>query len=134
MLGASQRVVESSTVDAHIEIEVHDQALDPIEYEGERLDGSWSQVRGGVKLVWPTDDEWAWTGRMGITWVRAVGDPVFVDVPEDFGGFYLSAGRDRLLGRHLLFSPDLALLGLFEESEGDTGIGVQLTLRFYWLP
>lgn len=132
--GASQRLVRGSDHELHVEIELHQQDLDPTRFEGERLDGRWSQVRGGFKAVLVDEDPWNWTGRLGVTWIRPVGDPVYVDEPEDYGGFYLGAGLERLVGSRLLFSPDLALLGLFQESAGESGVGLQLTLRLYLLP
>ncbi len=133
-VGASQRLIDEPDFDLHIEVEVHHQDLDPVDYKGEYFDGSWDQVRGGVKLVLPRGGDWDSTVRFGITWVRPVGDPVFVDKPEDFGGFHLGIGREHMLGSRLLFSPDLALIGLFEESDGESGFGLQLTLRFLFLP
>ncbi|MFT5289527.1 MAG: hypothetical protein ACI8QS_001716 [Planctomycetota bacterium] len=133
-VGASQRLINEPDFDLHLEIEIHRQDLDPVDYEGERFDGNWDQVRGGLKLVLPGDEDWDSTVRFGITWVRPVGDPVFVDKPEDFGGFHFGLGRERLLSPRLLFTPDLALIGLFEESDGESGLGLQLTLRFQFLP
>ena len=134
MAGLSQRIYRGEDFDLHIELELHRQDLDAVTIDGERFDGNWDQVRGGFKWVLPAHGNRAWTGRFGVTWVRPVGDPVFVDTPEDFGGFYLGIGQDRRIAQRWLFSPDLSLIGLFEESSGESGLGLQLSLRFFWLP
>ena len=100
--------------------------------EGPRGD-DWDQVFGGVRLGDPANAELRRSLRAGITWLRAEGDPQFLDDPGDYGGVYLGGGLTWRIARSLSSGPELTLSALDSEgSKSGSGFTAELAWRLVW--
>jgi hypothetical protein len=96
-------------------------------------DDDWDEVRAGLKLR-PAGEETApWFGRAGAVWLRAEGEPEFLDGPGDYGGLYLGAGLQFALAPAWRTGPEVTVLGVDAEgSRGGSGVVAELAWRFTW--
>jgi len=128
-VSASQRM--TSTENARIDVEfgwTH-QELDD---HPDGTDEDWEQVQLG--LLWEKDPLEAqhWIARAGVVWLRAQGDPVYLDDPGDYGGVYLGVGYRWETSPHLSTGPDFSLLLVDGEGRQCGGVVPQLAWRLVW--
>ena len=121
VVGASQRMAVVDEKEIDVEIDWTHQWLDTgVENQRRRGDDS-DQVRLGFRVRWPEAEPDRWTARVGVAWLRAQGDPEFLDLPGDYGGAYLGLGYDFELSEHLLTGPDFHAPLLRRRVEGRLG-------------
>jgi len=132
-LSGAQRMYEGERFDLSAEVGFVQQALRSMyDDRGRCRDSGWSQALFGFQAATHPRDGARWIGRAGVTWLRAMGDPVFLDEPGDYGGFFVGLGYERRIGEHLSTGPDLTLLGLLPEGSGSGGVMPQLAWRIIW--
>jgi hypothetical protein len=114
---------------------MHQRLDDDLDNTGRPLREGWDQATLGVRIESTATEGGRWSLRGGAVWVRAQGDPVFLDEPADYGGVYLGAGLEWRFSRHLSMGPELTLFGLLPEGSGRTGgivpqLAWRVALRF----
>lgn len=127
--GLAQRVgsVRGLRLDAEVSW-THQELSD----EGPRGD-DWDQVFGGLRLGDPSEAELRRSVRAGITWLRADGDPEFLDDPGDYGGVYLGGGLAWRIARSLSSGPELTFSAVDSEgSKSGSGLTAELAWRLVW--
>jgi len=134
LASGSQRMLEGRRIDLHVEAGLAHQGLDDdVDHRGRRVTKGWDQVFLGLKAVRGTDEGHRWVARAGAVWLRAQGDPVFLDEPTDYGGVFFGVGYEHRLSEHLSTGPDFALIGAFPEAAGGgAGVVPQLAWRLVW--
>ena len=127
--GIAQRM--TTTENARIDLEF-DWTRQKVDDDPDGTDDSWQQIQLG--LLWKKDplETRHWIARAGVAWLRAQGDPVYLDEPGDYGGVYLGLGYLWETSPHLSTGPDFTLL--FVEGEGSQGGGLipQIAWRLVW--
>jgi len=128
-LGLAQKITTYRDWRFDVELDLVHQEL---EEPGPDGDNDLDQVRFGFKAAWPFESHHQATARLGVAWLRTLGDAEFLDGTGDFGGGYVGLGYQLRLTEHLSFNPDVALLVVDAEGSGDFGQGVEITWRFIW--
>lgn len=88
---------------------------------GRAVDEGWDQATLGVRVEAIDEGTSHWSLRGGVAWVRAQGDPVFLDEPADYGGVYVGGAWQWELSEHVSTGPELTVFGLLPEGSGRTG-------------
>lgn len=128
-LGFAQQVTTQHDVRYDIELDlVHQELQDP----GPTGDDDFDSVRFGAKASYPAHQPNRATARLGVTWLRTLGDSKFLDGTGDFGGGYVGLGYQWRLTESLSFNPDVSVLVVDAEGGGDFGQIVELTWRLIW--
>ena len=128
-LGLSQRIVTARGVRYDVGVDLTHQELDDPGPDG---DDDWRQFRLGFSAGFFGEQRRGWIARAGLTWVRAQGDPGYLDTTGDFGGGYMGLGYRFPLSRFVSFEPDISVLVLDAEGGGDFGYVPELTWRLVW--
>jgi len=82
-------------------------------------DGKFVQIQAGVKQTASPGHPRRLFFKYGATWLRANGDPKFIDVPGDYFGVFGSVGYDIDLSERWTLSPEFQLTVV--DGEGSTG-------------
>jgi hypothetical protein len=128
-LGIAQRIQTHENIRFDFEMDIVHQELDKAGPSGEN---DFDQVRAGLKASYPADSPNRGTARLGIVWLRTLGDAVGIDGEGDFGGGFLGLGYQFRLTPHLSLNPDLCFALVDAEGGGDFGAVVEITWRFLW--
>ncbi len=124
----AQRIAGSGATRLDFELDLAHQELEDAGARGD----DWDRIRVGLKLAFPAEDDFRWTARAGGVWLRAEGDPVYLDAPGDYGGVFVGVGFEFDLGPALATGPELSLSALDAEGSGDFGWSPELVWRWIW--
>jgi len=127
--GFAQRVGELSDLRIDAEITLVHQELS----DAGPLGDDWDQILGGLRFSPAERDSHYFYGRAGVTWLRADGDPEFLDDPGDYGGGYGGVGYEWSLSPSLATGPELTLS--YVDGEGhSSGSGLigEIAWRWVW--
>jgi hypothetical protein len=72
-------------------------------------DGKFFQVQAGAKQITSPGHRSRWAFRYGATWLRATGNPNFIDKPGDYFGAFGSVGYEWYLTPRLLLGPEATI-------------------------
>ncbi len=128
-IGLAQKIHTYENVRFDVELDLVHQEL---EDEGPTDEDDFDQVRFGFKAAFPATSKHQMTTRLGVAWLRTLGDAVYLDGTGDFGGGYLGLGYQVRLSKHLSFNPDIAVLVVDAEGGGDFGQLIEVTWRLIW--
>lgn len=97
-----------------------------------RVGDTVDQIRAGV--LWrPTPEaSGTWTVRAGVAWLRAKGDPVFLDEPGDYGGGFFGLGYRWHVTPSLVQGPELTVQFFDSEGNGGSGFVPELAWGLWW--
>lgn len=129
VVSAAQRMTSTENFRVDLEIDWTHQELDD---DPDGTDEDWEQVRLGFLFERNPAATRHWTARTGFVWLRAQGDPVYLDDPGDYAGMYLGLGHVWDVSPHLSHGPDFSLLLVDGEGSQSGGLVPQIAWRLVW--
>ena len=113
-LGMERVIRRSSTSILSAEVRIMNQFLDDkaIVDDGDPEAGPWYQVRAGLARASSPDEDRRVTTAFGAVWLRAEGDPNWIQEPGDYAGLYAAVGFVADLTPTISMGPEATLMGV----------------------